>query len=169
MMQWNQATAEKRLQEMKMSDMPVIPIHPHTVSVSADWFQQYKALCHTFMKSLSDCVQELALMNLGRDEFMCLLTGRELPDNLSIRFRIPLIWGGELSTDNLFMCHTFPLSQNLDRFIIEQAGNETVWLPAPEKKIYLPIHSTLAGNGGNGVADRLSQMAANIASSRRQP
>ncbi len=168
-MQWTEASATKRLEELKMSDMPVTPINPRTVRVSPDWFQRYKELCHTFTKSLSDCVQELALMNLGRDEFMSLLMGREIPDNLSIRFRTPLIWGGELSTDNLFMCYTFPLAQNLDRFIIEQSGNETVWLPNPKKKIYLPIHSTLAGNGGNAVADRLSQMAANIASSRRQP
>jgi hypothetical protein len=107
-------------------------------------------------------------MNLSREEFMGLLTGREIPENLSIRFRVPLIWGGALSTDNLFMCYTFPLSQNLDRFIIEQSGNDTVWLPNPKKKIYLPIHSTLAGNGGNAVADRLSQMSANISAKGRQ-
>ncbi len=168
-MQWTQATAEKRLAELKMSDMPVVQIKPHATAVAQDWFRQYKEICHTFTKSLSDCVQELALMNLAREEFMNLLMGREIPDNLSLRFRVPLIWGGKLSPDNLFMCSTFPLSQNLDRFIIEQSGNETVWLPNPNKKIYLPIHSTLAGNGGNAVADRLSQMSVNIAANRRQP
>ena len=168
-MQWSQAFAEKRLEELKMSDMPIVPIAPHAVAVSPDWFSRYKEICHTFIKSLSDCVQELALMNLTREEFMSLLMGHEIPDNLSIRFHVPLIWGGDLSPDNLFMCYTFPLSQNLDRFIIEQSGNETIWLPNPNKKIYLPIHSTLAGNGGNAVADRLSQMAATIASNRRQP
>lgn len=167
-MQWNEATATKRLESLKMADLPVMPINPRTVSVSPDWFQKYKELCHTFVRSLSDSVQELALMNLSREEFMGLLTGREIPDNLSIRFRVPLIWGGELSTDNLFMCYTFPLSQNLDRFIIEQSGNDTVWLPNPKRKIYLPIHSTLAGNGGNAVADRLSQMSANISAKGRQ-
>ena len=167
-MQWNEATATKRLESLKMADLPVMPINPRTVSVSPDWFQKYKELCRTFVRSLSDSVQELALMNLSREEFMGLLTGREIPDNLSIRFRVPLIWGGELSIDNLFMCYTFPLSQNLDRFIIEQSGNDTVWLPNPKRKIYLPIHSTLAGNGGNAVADRLSQMSANISAKGRQ-
>ena len=167
-MQWNEATATKRLESLKMADLPVMPINPRTVSVSPDWFQKYKELCHTFVRSLSDSVQELALMNLSREEFMGLLTGREIPDNLSIRFRVPLIWGGDLSIDNLFMCYTFPLSQNLDRFIIEQSGNDTVWLPNPKRKIYLPIHSTLAGNGGNAVADRLSQMSANISAKGRQ-
>ena len=167
-MQWNAATAEKRLSDLHMPDMPVVEITPKPTRVSPDWFREYKEVCHTFMRSLTDCVQELALMNLTRDEFMNLVMGREVPQNLSIRFRIPLIWGGRTEPENLFMCATFPQSQNLDRFIIEQSGNTTIWLPNPEKKIYLPIHSTLAGNGGNAVADRLSQMAANIAANRRQ-
>jgi len=167
-MEWPQATAEKRLQDLKMPDMPIMSINPHGASVAPDWFQKYKKLCHEFMRSLSDSVQELALMNLSRDEFMNLLMGREIPGNLSIRFRIPLIWGGKLELDNLFMCATFPQSQNLDRFIIEQSGNDTIWLPNPANKIYLPIHSTISGNGGNAVADRLNQFAATVVASRRQ-
>lgn len=167
-MQWTQATAEKRLKDLKMPDMPIMPLVSTNVNVSPDWFQKYKALCREFMRSLSDSVQELALMNLSRDEFMNLLMGRTLPGNLSMRFRVPLIWGGQLDVDNLFMCATFPHSQNLDRFIIEQAGNDTIWLPNPEKKIYLPIHSTISGNGGNAVADRLNQFAATVAAGRRQ-
>ena len=125
-MQWNQSIAEKRLSDMKMPDMPVTPIQPKISAVPSDWFAQYKKLCHEFMRSLSDCVQELALMNLSRDEFMDLLMGRAIPDNLSFRFRIPLVWGGKLDIENMFMCATFPHSQNLDRFIIEQYGNETI-------------------------------------------
>lgn len=168
-MQWTQSTAEKRLSDLKMSDLPIVPIQPHTVAVGPDWFQKYRSICREFMKSLSDSVQELAMMNLDRDEFMNLLMGREIPDNLSIRFRTPLIWGGKLEVENLFMCFTFPQSQNIDRFIMEQSGNETIWLPNPVKKIYMPIHSTISGNGGNAVSDRLSQMAANIAANRRNP
>ena len=118
-MQWNQSIAEKRLSDMKMPDMPVTPIQPKISAVPSDWFAQYKKLCHEFMRSLSDCVQELALMNLSRDEFMDLLMGRALPANLSFRFRIPLVWGGKLDIENMFMCATFPHSQNLDRFIME--------------------------------------------------
>lgn len=168
-MQWTQATAEKRLNDLKISDLPIMSIQPRITPVDRDWYQKYLAICREFMRSLSDSVQELAMMNLDRDEFMGLLMGREIPDNLSIRFRIPLIWGGKLETENLFMCFTFPQSQNIDRFIIEQSGNETIWLPNPVKKIYMPIHSTISGNGGNAVSDRLSQMAANIASNRRAP
>jgi hypothetical protein len=167
-MHWTQAIAEKRLQDLKMPDMPIMSVVPDGVNVSPDWFQKYKTLCREFMRSLSDSVQELALMNLSRDEFMGLLMGREIPKNLSIRFRVPLIWGGKLETDNLFMCATFPQSQNMDRFIIEQSGNDMIWLPNPAKKIYLPIHSTISGNGGNAVADRLNQFAATVAAGRRQ-
>lgn len=166
-MQWTAATAEKRISDLGMPDMPVVSMTPALTRVSPNWFREYKEACHNFMRSLTDCVQELALMNLTREEFMELVMGRQIPGNLSIRFRVPLIWGGRVEPDNLFMCATFPQSQNLDRFIIEQSSNDTIWLPNPEKKIYLPIHSTLAGNGGNAVADRLSQMAANIAANRR--
>lgn len=166
-MQWTQAQAEKRLNELKISDLPIMAIKPTITPVDPKWFQKYRALCREFMRTLSDSVQELAMMNLNRDEFMNLLMGREIPDNLSIRFRVPLIWGGKLDINNLFMCFTFPISQTLDRFIMEQNGNDTIWMPDPAKKIYMPIHSTLSGNGGNGVADRLSQMAANIASGRQ--
>lgn len=168
-MQWTQATAEKRLNDLKISDLPIMSIQPKITPVERDWYQKYLAICREFMRSLSDSVQELAMMNLDRDEFMGLLMGREIPDNLSIRFRVPLIWGGKLDAENLFMCFTFPQSQNIDRFIIEQSGNEIIWLPNPVKKIYMPIHSTISGNGGNAVSDRLSQMAANIASNRRAP
>ena len=168
-MQWSQATAEKRLNDLKISDLPIVSVRPQITGVDRDWFQKYRTVCREFMRSLSDCVQELAIMNLTRDEFMNLLMGREMPANLSIRMRIPLIWGGKLEIDNLFMCFTFPHSQNIDRFIMEQSGNEMVWLPNPARKIYMPIHSTISGNGGNAVSDRLSQMAANIASNGRNP
>ena len=168
-MHWNQETAEKRLNDLKISDLPIMSIRPHNVPVDRDWFQKYRTICREFMRSLSDSVQELAMMNLGREEFMNLLMGREIPDNLSIRFRVPLIWGGKLEPENLFMCFTFPQSQNLDRFIIEQSGNELIWLPNPVKKIYMPIHSTISGTGGNAASDRLSQMAATIAANRRNP
>lgn len=167
-MQWTQATAEKRLSELKMPDMQITAFSPHVTRVDPNWYPKYKKLSREFIKSLSDCVEELAIMNLGREEFMNLLMGREIPINLSLRFRIPLIWGGQLDIENMYMCFTFPYSQNLDRFIIEQCDNETIWLPTPAKKIYLPIHSTISGNGGNAVADRLSQIAAGMSTNRRQ-
>lgn len=167
-MQWTQATAEKRLSELKMPDMQIMAITPHLTHVDPDWYPKYKNLVREFVRSLSDCVEELAMMNLGREEFMNLLMGRAIPNNLSLRFKTPLIWGGKVDMENMYMCFTFPHSQNLDRFIIEQNGNERVWLPNPAKKIYLPIHSTIAGNGGNAVADRLSQIAAGMSTNRRQ-
>lgn len=168
-MQWTESIAEKRLSDMKMPDMPVVPIVPKQYPVASDWFKKYKESQRTFIKSLSDCVQELALMNLSRDEFMNLLMGREIPDNLSIRLRTPLIWGGRPEPENMFMCFTFPVSQNLDRFILEQQGNGTVWLPNPAKKIYLTGHSVIGGNGGNATPDRLTQFAATMANNRRNP
>jgi len=97
---------------------------------------------------------------------MDLIMGRRMPENLSVRFRVPLVWGGKLEIDNLFMCMTFPHAHNMDRFIIEQSGNDVIWLPNPAKKIYIPVHMANGGDGGNATEDRLSQMAAQIATSR---
>lgn len=169
-MEWTKTNAEKRLEELKIPDMPIMAIRPESVSVDSDWFQKYKKECRKFTRSLTDCVQELAMMNLNHQEFMDLLMGNDIPDNLSIRFRVPLEFGGKIDIENLFMCLTFPHSQNIDRFIIEQAGNKTIWLPNPARKIYFPIHSVITGTGGNAVADRQSQIAAAaVMASRRQP
>ncbi len=165
-MQLSKETAEKRLAALKMEDMPIINITPIKSSLPPDWFKRYKFLCKEFIKTLDDSVEELAFLNLSQEEFLGLLTGRSIPENLSIRFRIPLIWGGKLEINNLFLCSTFPYSHNLDLFIIEQAGNETIWLPSPKKKIYVPTHTGSGGDGGNATSDRLSQMAAQLAKGR---
>jgi hypothetical protein len=64
------------------------------------------------------------------------------------------------------MCLTFPHSQNLDRFIIEQSDAQTVFLPNPEKKIYVTTHLGGGGAGGNAASDRLSIAAMNYVSDR---
>lgn len=150
-----------------MDDMPLVEITPQTVQVPADWFQKYRALRRQFMNSLmQDSIQDLAFMNLGSDELQDLMMGRRLPANTSLRFRVPLIWGGKLSVDNMFMCRTFPHSHNMDRFLIEQAGNEKIWLPNPAHKVYVPAHTASGGDGGNATSDRLAQMAAQLANNR---
>ena len=159
-MQLTQAAAEKKMADMNMGDLPLVQIMPKKSHVASDWFVQYKNLRRRFMESLEDSIQELAFLNLSRDEFMNLITGRDLPTNLSLRWRIPLTWGGDLTIENMFMCRTFPHSQNMDRFIMEQDGFDTIWMPNPAKKIYLPIIDATGGAGGNATEDRLTQMAA---------
>ncbi len=166
MMQLTQNAAEKIMADMNMEDMPLTCIRPAPAVVAPDWFAKYRATVREFMQSLTDATEELAFMNLSQDEFMALLMGRAIPANMSIRFRLPLVWGGKLSPENMFMCSTFPHSQNMDRFIISQSGNEMIWLPNPAKKIYVPAHTAGGGAGGNATEDRLAQMAASIASAR---
>ena len=164
-MHWNQSVAEKRIADLGMNDLPLLQISPEPHPVESDWFKKYHNLTHEFVKSLTDSTQELAFMNLNSDDFMDLIMGRRMPENLSIRFRVPLVWGGKLEIDNLFLCMTFPHSHNMDRFIIEQNGNDIIWMPNPAKKIYLPAHMMNGGDGGNATSDRLSQVAAQIAAS----
>lgn len=165
-MQINESVAEKRIADLGMDDLPLVLLRPEMHAVSPDWFKKYHDLVHEFAMSLTDSVQELAFMNLAQDDFIDLIMGRRMPENLSVRFRIPLIWGGKLEIDNLFLCITFPHSHNMDRFIIEQSGNDSIWMPNPAKKVYLPSHMMNGGDGGNATSDRLSQLAAQIASSR---
>ena len=165
-MQLNSSAAEKIISDMGMSDLPLVEIRPTPSPVISDWFTRYKKLCHEFMASLSDSAETLAFMNLTQDEFVNIIMGRDLPQNISIRFRIPLVWGGKLEIDNMFMCWTFPHSYNMDRFIISQSDAQTIWMPNPAKKIYLPAHTTGGGDGGNATEDRLAQMAAQLADGR---
>ena len=165
-MQYNQNSAMERLAQLGMDDMPVMEFTPKRCVLTPDWFKKYVMLRREFLASLTDSFQEIAFMNLSRDEFMNLISGKQMPENTSIRFRIPLLWGGDFSIDNMFMCLTFPHSQNLDRFIIEQSDAKTVFLPNPEKKIYVTTHLAGGGAGGNAASDRLTIAAMNYASDR---
>ena len=164
-MQLTREAAEKRIAELRMDDLPLEQIYPKPHMVAPDWFQKYHELVRIFTTTLTDSIQEIAFMNLPQQDFIDLVMGRRMPDNLSVRFRVPLVWGGKLELDNLFMCMTFPHSHNMDRFIIEQAGNESVWLPNPAKKIYIPANMGNSGDGGNATEDRFSQLAAQISTS----
>lgn len=160
-MQLNENSALEKLATMGMEDMPVIAYTPTKCSLTTDWFKKYSALRRDFLSSLTDSMEEIAFMNLPQNEFINLVMGHSLPDNISIRFKIPLVWGGELNIENMFLCWTFPHSFNLDKFIIEQNDAKTVYLPNPKKKIYLTTHTGGGGTGGNATSDRLSQSAFN--------
>lgn len=165
-MQLNEHSALERLAALGLDDMPVMEYTPRRCSLDSDWFQKYCELRREFLSSLGDCLEEIAFMNLPQNEFISLIMGQSLPDNLSIRLRIPLFMGGELSTGNMFLCMTFPHSYSMDKFIIEQSDAKTVFLPNPEKKVYLTTHTGGGGTGGNATSDRLSQSAFSLMSGR---
>ncbi len=165
-MQLNESSAQQKLIAMGMDDMPVMEYTPTACKLDSDWFQKYSELRREFLMSLSDSMEEIVFMNLPQDEFVNLIMGKSLPDNLSIRFKIPLLWGGKLEIENMFLCWTFPHSYNLDRFIIEQSDAKTIFLPNPEKKVYLTTHTGGGGDGGNASSDRLSQAAFNFMADR---
>ena len=66
----------------------------------------------------------------------------------------------------LFLCWTFPISFNLDRFLINQNDATTIFLPNPEKKIYLTSHTGGGGDGGNATSDRLTEAVFSFKNSR---
>ena len=165
-MQFNKHSALERLANLGLDDMPVMEYTPTNCSLDSDWFKKYATLRREFLSSLTDSMEEIAFMNLPQNEFINLVMGHDVPDNISIRFKIPLFWGGELTIENMFLCWTFPHSFNMDRFLMEQSDAKTVYLPNPEKKIYLTTHTGGGGDGGNATSDRLSQTAFNFMSDR---
>lgn len=92
-MQWSQDTAQRRARELNLDDIPLVCHRPVATRVDADWFARYKSAAHAFMESLTDSVDTLAFMNLTQNEFMGLIMGTRIPENLSVRFRIPIMWG----------------------------------------------------------------------------
>ena len=164
-MQLNQTAAENRIADLGMADLPLELFRPTPQMVAPDWFKKYHELVRAFATTLTDSIQELAFLNLPQSDFVDLIMGRRMPENLSVRFRVPLVWGGKLEIDNLFLCQTFPHAHNMDRFIIEQSGNDVIWLPNPAKKVYIPIHMANGGEGGNATTDRLSQIAGQMSAS----
>ena len=165
-MAMNEASAQKKIAELGMPDLPLIEVAPRPAKVDADWFKKYRDARRAFMMSLVDDVEDLAFLSLSREEFMDLVMGRKIPTNMSIRMRVPLVWGGALSPDNMFLCATFPHSHNMDRFIISQSGAPKIWMPNPAKKLYMPANTASGGAGGNATEDRLTQMAAQVAAAR---
>ena len=99
-MNWTKEIAEQKLADMKMEDMPIIETIPKTQKLNSDWFKDYKIACKEFMLSLTDSIEELTFLNLNQDEFMGLISGKKMPNNLSIRFRIPILFGGEINPKN---------------------------------------------------------------------
>lgn len=166
-MQLNKSNAEKLITDLGMKDVPIIEHTPTSCVLTPNWFTRYKELCREFMLSLTDSVETLAFMNLPQEDFMNLIMGRSIPENMSFRLRVPLIWGGKLEIDNMFMCRTFPHSYNMDRFLMAQSDATTLWLPNPANKIYHPAQTLGGGDGGNGTEDRLTEtIASQIASDR---
>lgn len=164
-MQLNKESAQKKLQEYNIDDMQLMPVSSVQTKLPLDWFIKYKTICHEFMESLSDSIDDLIFMNLDQNVLISLLYNHILPNELSIRHKIPLLYGGENSVNNLFLYKTFPISYKLDCFILEQANNDIIWIPSPAKKVYTPVHIATGGPGGNATTDILTQIAAQISSS----
>jgi len=165
-MQFNSISAKEKLISMGIDDIPLMEYQPKQTCLAEDWFQTYKDIRKKFISSLTDSVEDISFMGLFEDEFINLVTGKSIPDNLSIRFRIPLLLGGSLDIDNMFLFKTFPHSIIIDKFISYQADAKTIFLPNPVKKVYVPSHLGGGGPGGNATDDRLGQMGAFLSGGR---
>ena len=161
----NKTEAEQRLTALHLGDVPIVEIGAVHRTVPNDWFAMAKLVRRKFISSLDEKdMEELSFFNLSKDQFMDMMTMKKLPENIALRWRIPIIYGGPLEPNNMFLCHNFPVSKDMDRFITEQTGAHSLWVPNPVKKIYVSAHMLGGGAGGNATSDRLSQIAAQMGS-----
>ncbi len=158
--------ATKKLDEYLLTGLPIREFNVKPCSVEKDWFAKYIRVRQEFIESLADNMEDLIFFNFPQDVFMDLLMGSKIPENISIRLRVPLVWGGKLEIDNMFLCRTFNDSHNMDKFIISQSAFQTVWLPDPAKKVYMSTNIGGAGDGGNSAEDRMTQIAMQQAASK---
>jgi hypothetical protein len=149
--------AEARLAQFLMDDMPIEECPAVPSPLPRDWFAVFRAARVEFMESLGESIPELALLNLSREDFMDLLSGRRIPENLAIKFRRPVLYGGLLAPDNMFLMPLFPTGFNLDIFMAEQSGQGRIFYPNPTRKVYVSVQMLSGGDGGNATADRLAQ------------
>ena len=76
-MQLTKHSALERLTALGMDDMPVMEYTPNRCIINADWFKLYSALRREFMASLTDSFEEIAFLNLPKEEFMNLIMGNQ--------------------------------------------------------------------------------------------
>jgi hypothetical protein len=158
----NKRDAEARLASLLMDDLPVERCDAAPVALPGDWFRTFRRARTEFLESLSDSIRELVFLNLSQNDVMNLLTARSVPENLSVKFRRPILYGGPISPENMFLTPSFPYGFNLDIFLAEQSGSVGVWYPNPEKKVYVSANMISGGDGGNATSDRLAQAFAQM-------
>ncbi len=167
-----------KLSDIGISDMPIFKVVFQPKNLDENWYPLYKKERRLFLQSLTDSIEELANLNLERNDILNIINGK-LPENLSIRFRVPIMYGGDISKDNMFLLPTNPFNLIIDRFFLIQANDfmkkmsreiksgydfaSTLFVPYPLKKVYCPTTGNIAiGDGGNATEDRLAQVAATM-------
>lgn len=149
--------AEVRLAQLLMEDLPLDECKAVVSALPDNWFSKFRDARHSFLESLGNSVQELALINLSQGDFMRLLSAISIPENLCVKFRKPIIYGGDISPENMFLMVGFPYGFNLNVFMAEQLGQREIWYPNPTKNVYVSVNMLSGGDGGNVTSDRLAQ------------
>ena len=153
----NKRDAETRLAQLLMEDLRIDSCQAILKPLPSSWFSDFREERKKFLESLGSSIQELAMLNLSQRDFMNLLSGISIPENLCVKFRKPILYGGAIAAENMFMMVGFPYGFNLDIFMAEQLGQGEIWYPNPAKKIYVSITQLAGGAGGNATTDRLAQ------------
>lgn len=157
----SKSDAEKRLIALGLSDLPVTEVPAAPRPLPRDWFVQFRAARKKLLSVLlRQSQEEISMMNLDISEIMAMFRGEKIPLNISVKFKIPPVYGGPISPDNMFVCRTLPEGRAIDIFLAEQAGLPVLFYPNPAKRVYVTSMSSMNSPGGNATSDRVSEVLA---------
>jgi len=107
--------------------------------------------------------------SMGRGQF---------PENLSLCFKIPPEYGGEVAFSNMFLIQKYPYLEMINAFLDEQmleynrdaahthdtgfALPPELFYPNPEGIVFLPALKGLASPGGNATTDKMTQIGSTM-------
>jgi hypothetical protein len=153
--------AEKRLKALGLDDMPLVSVAAIPRPLPAGWFAEFRGARRDLLtQNVKEFKEELFMMDIPIEDIMAMFRGEKIPPNVSVKFKVPPIYGGPISTDNLFICRTASEGRLLDIFIAEQAGASELFCPNPTKSVYVASMASMNSPGGNATSDRLADVQA---------
>ncbi|MDR2685881.1 MAG: hypothetical protein LBB23_03875 [Rickettsiales bacterium] len=157
----NIAEASRRLAALGISDLALGEVAAQPQPLPRDWFAAFRAARRELLTNrIKKNQEELFMIGLNPAEITDIYKGIRIPVGVSVKFRIPPIYGGEISPENMFVCRSVPEGRAIDIFIAEQAGAGVFFYPNPAKNVYMTSMGSLNSPGGNATSDRLSDVQA---------
>ncbi|MDR0319156.1 MAG: hypothetical protein LBH81_00230 [Rickettsiales bacterium] len=153
--------AERKLTEMGLGDLPVAEVRAIPRPLPAGWFAAYRdARRELLTRTVQNNKDELFMMDIPVEFIMAMLRGERIPLNVSVKFKIPPIYGGSISAGNMFVCRAASEGRLIDSFIASQAGADLFFCPNPAKSVYITSMASMNSPGGNATSDRMSEVQA---------
>ncbi|MCL2629174.1 MAG: hypothetical protein FWD33_00540 [Alphaproteobacteria bacterium] len=153
--------AERRQGDLGLDDLPLVEVAAAVRPLPKGWFEEFRRERRRLLTELvRKDKEELMMMGLPIDDIVAMLGGKKIPAGVSVKFRVPPIYGGDISAENMFICRAASEGRAIDIFIAGQAGAENFFAPNPSKSVYVTSMKSMNSPGGNSTSDRMSDVLA---------